>query len=207
VAVPDGEQRAHDVDAEEAGGAGPHLRRVHVAAETLGHQRAADLAARRGDAHGPEHRLDRQVDPQVGVLRGEGDGVPSPVQLVDPGGVRQRVLQGRDPVGAGQAAEERDRRRSAPVPGGLHSDEVQRQGVPRLGALHVERPGLRVDEAQVDLLARQVLGRAERPAVRVIRPETQGGAGRDPPQRRDAAERERVLLEAGYDLHDVHAAP
>ena len=118
-----------------------------------------------------------------------------PVQLVDPGGVRQRVLQGGDAVGAGQAAEERDRRRGAPVPGGLHRDEVQRQGVPRLGALDVERAGLRVDEAQVDLLARQVLGRAQGPAERVVGPQPQRRPGRDPPQRGDAAEGERVLLE------------
>jgi hypothetical protein len=44
VAVADREQRALDVDAEEAGGARPHLRGVHVAAEPLGHQRAAHLS-------------------------------------------------------------------------------------------------------------------------------------------------------------------
>ena len=195
VAVADREQRALDVDAEEAGGAGPHLRGVHVAAEALGHQRAAHLPARRGDADRAEHRLDREVDPQVAVLRGEGDRVARPVQLVDPGGVRQRVLQRGHAVGAGQAAEERDRRRRAPVPGGLHGHEVQRQGVPGLGALDVERPGLRVDEAQVDLLAGQVLDRAQRPAERVVGPQAQRRPGRDPAQRGDAAEGERVLLE------------
>ena len=207
VAVPHREQRALDVDTEEAGGAGPHLGGVHVAAEALGHQRAAHLTSGRGDADGAEHRLDREVDPQVAVLRGEGHGVLRPVQLVDPGRVRQRVLQGGDPVGAGQPAEERDRRRGAPVTGRLHGDEVQRQGVPRLGALDVERPGLRVDVAQVDLLARQVLGPAERPAEGVVGPQAQRRPGHDPPQRGDAAEGERVLLEAGNDLDDVHGAP
>ena len=65
VAVADREHRALDVDAEVAGGAGPHLRGVHVAAEALGHQRAAHLAAGRGDADGAEHRFERQLDPQV----------------------------------------------------------------------------------------------------------------------------------------------
>src|SRR5690349_5536797 len=41
VAVADGEQRALDVDAQEARRPGAHLRGVHVAAEPLGHQRAA----------------------------------------------------------------------------------------------------------------------------------------------------------------------
>src|SRR4051794_2949612 len=48
--VADREQRALDVDAEEAGRARPHLGGVHVAAEALGHQRAAHLSPGRRDA-------------------------------------------------------------------------------------------------------------------------------------------------------------
>ena len=75
------------------------------------------------------------------------------VELVDPGRVRQRVLQGDRPVGARHAAEERDRRRGAPVARRLQRHEVQHEGVAGLGALDVERTGLRVDEPQVDLRA------------------------------------------------------
>jgi hypothetical protein len=73
VPVADGEQRPLDVDAEVAGGAGPHLRGVHVAAEAVRHERAAHLPPGWGDADRAQHRLQRQVDPQVAGLRGEGD--------------------------------------------------------------------------------------------------------------------------------------
>ena len=48
----------------------------------------AHLAAGRSDPDRAEHRLDRQLDPVVAVLRGERDGAARAVQLVDPGGVR-----------------------------------------------------------------------------------------------------------------------
>jgi hypothetical protein len=207
VAVADGEQRALDVDAEEAGGAGAHLRAVHVAAEALGHQRAAHLTARGRDADGAEHRLDREVDAQVAVLRDEGDRVAGPVEFVDPGGVGQRLLEGGDAVGAGQSAEERDGGRRAPVPGRFHRDEVQRQGVAGLRPLDVERPRLRVHVAEVDLLGGQIRDRAEGAAERVVRPQPQRRARGDPAQRGHPAEGERVLLERRNDLDDVHAAP
>ena len=141
-----------------------------------GTRERAHLAAGRRDADGAEHRLDRQLDAVVAVPRGEGDGVAVAVELVDPGGVRQRILQGDDAVGARHAAEERDRRRGAPVAGRLQRDEVQHQGVPGLGALDVERAGLRVDEAQVDLRAGQVVDAAQRAAERVVGPQPQRGA-------------------------------
>ena len=53
----------------------------------------------------------------------------------------------------------------------------RRQGVAGLGALDVERPGLRVDEPQVDLLARQVVDAAQHAAERVVGPEPQRGPG------------------------------
>src|SRR4051812_18414527 len=59
VPVADREQRALDVDAQEAGGAGPHLRGVHVSAEPVGDQRAAHLSPGRSDTDRAEHRLDR----------------------------------------------------------------------------------------------------------------------------------------------------
>src|SRR3954447_10129489 len=74
VAVPDREHRPLDVDPEEAGGARAHLGSVHVAAEAVGHQGTAHLPCRRRHADRAEHRLDREVDAQVAVQRGEGDG-------------------------------------------------------------------------------------------------------------------------------------
>ena len=62
---------------------------------------------------------------------------------------------------------------------GSSDDEVQHQGVAGLGALDVERAGLRVDEAQVDLLARQVVDAAQDTAERVVGPEPQRRAGLD----------------------------
>ena len=204
VAVADGEHRALDVDAEEDRRPGAHLRGVHVAAEAVGHQRGAHLAAGRGDADGAEHRLDRQLDAVVAVPGGEGHGVAVAVELVDPGGVRQRVLEGDDAVGAGHAAEERDRGRGAPVAGRLQRDEVQHQRVAGLGALDVERAGLRVDEPQVDLRAGQVVDAAQRAAERVVGPQPQGGAGLDPHRRGGAAEGVGVLLAGRRVLDDVH---
>ena len=126
------------------------------------------------------------------------------VELVDPGGVGQRVLQRDDAVGAGHAAEERDRRRRAPVAGRLERDEVQHEGVARLGALDVERSGLRVDEAQVDLLAGQVVDAAQHAAEGVVGPQPQRRARPDPHHRGDAAERVGVLLAGRRVLDDVH---
>ena len=110
VPVADGEHRALDIDAEEHRRTGTHLGGVHVAAEAVGHQGGADLAAGRGHPDRAEHRLDRQLDAVIAVPRGEGDGVAFAVELVDPGGVRQRILQGDDAVGARHPAEERDGR-------------------------------------------------------------------------------------------------
>ena len=154
VPVADGEHRALDVDAEEDGRAGPHLRSVHVAAEAVGHQRRAHLSSGRGDANGAEHRLDRKLDAVVAVPCREADCVAVAVELVDPGRVGKRLLQGDDAVGARHAAEERDGRRGAPVPSRFQRDEVEHERVAGLRALDVERAGLRVDETQVDLGAR-----------------------------------------------------
>ena len=91
---------------------------------------------------------------------------------------------------------------------GSSVDEVQRQGVAGLGALDEERPGLRVDVAQVDLLAGQVGGRPQRAAERVVGPQPQRRAraatrcsGATPPKVNAYCSND------GRDLDDVHAAP
>ena len=171
VTVADGEHRALDVDAEEDRRPGSHLRGVHVAAEAVWHQRGAHLTSGRGDADGAEHRLDRKLDAVVAEPRREGHGVAVAVELVDPSGVGKRVLERDDAVGAGHAAEEGDGGRCSPVAGGLQRDQVQHQGVAGLRALDVERSGLRVDEPEVDLGARQVVDAAQCTAEGVLGPE------------------------------------
>ena len=180
VPVADGEQRPLDVDVEENRCPGSHLRGVHVAAEAVRHQRGPHLVAGRCDTDGAEHRLDRQLDDVVAVPGGERHGVAGPVELVDPRRVRQRVLQRHGAVGARHATEERDRRRRAPVAGGFQRDQMQYERVAGLGTLDVEGSGLRVDEAQVDLLGGQVVDAAQRATERVVRPQPQGGARLDP---------------------------
>ena len=145
-------------------------------------------------------------EPQVAPVRLEQDRVPHPVELVDPGQLGQRLLQQRGPVGAGERAEERDRGRRAPVAGRDQVGDVQRERVAGLGALDVERAGLRVDLGDVQHLGRAVR-RAPQPAgERVLGPQPQHGAGSDPVRRRDPAERPRVLPGLRPELHVVHAA-
>ena len=154
VPVADREHRPLDVDAEEDGRAGPHLRSVHVAAEPVGHEGRTHLSPGRGDANGAEHRLDRELDPVVAVPCHESDCAAITVELVNPRRVGKRLLQGDDAVGARHAAEEGDGRRGAPVPCRFQRDEVEHERVAGFRALDVERAGLRVDETQVDLGAR-----------------------------------------------------
>ena len=74
VPVADGEQRALDVHAQVDRRPGAHLRGVHVAAERVGHQRVAHLAAGRRDPDGAVHGCQRQLDAQVAPARLEQDG-------------------------------------------------------------------------------------------------------------------------------------
>src|SRR6185295_20370748 len=82
--------------------------------------------------------------------------------------------------------------------------EVQRERVTRLRTLDVERTGLWVDEAQVDLLRGQVVNGAQRTTERVLGPEAQGGAGFDPHCGGGPAECEGVLLAGRRVFQDVH---
>jgi hypothetical protein len=100
-----------------------------------------------------------------------------------------------------------DVRRGAPVARRLEAHQVQRQRVAGLGPLDVEGPGLRVDVPQVDLLAGQVGGRAQRAAEGVVGPQPQRRPRLHPPDGGGAAEGEGVLLEGRHELHDVHGAP
>src|SRR6476619_6612364 len=83
VTVTDREQRPLDVHAEEDGRAGPHLGGVHVAAEPVGHQGRAHLAAGGCHPDRAEHRRDGELDAVVAVPGHEGHGVAVAVELVD----------------------------------------------------------------------------------------------------------------------------
>jgi hypothetical protein len=73
--------------------------------------------------------------------------------VVDPGRVGQRILEVDRPIGAGEPTEEGDGSRSPPGTSGGEIDDVDGDRVARLGALDVERAGLGVYKAEVDLLA------------------------------------------------------
>ena len=202
VPVADGEQRARHVDAQVAGGARAHLRGVHVAAERVGHEARAHLAARRGHADRAQHRGDRQVEAEVlGLV---AHGACGPVELVDPGALGQGLLQERRAVGAGERAEERDRGGRRPVARGPEVGDVDGEGVARLGALHVEGPGLRVDLGHDQHLGGPVGGALQASGEGVLRPEPQRRARGYPVGRGDPAERPGELVRRRPELHDVH---
>ena len=73
---------------------------------------------------------------------------------------------------------------------------MQRERVAGLGALDVERAGLRVDLGHVEHLGRPVRRAPQPTGERVLGPQPQHGAGRDPVRRRGAAEGPRVLARA-----------
>ena len=83
--------------------------------------------------------------------------------------------------------------RRRPVARRLDRHEVHGEGVAGLGALHVERAGLRVDERELDHLGHQVVDAADAAAEAVLGEQLQHRAGRDPGHRRHAAERPDVL--------------
>ena len=121
--------------------------------------------AGRRDADRAVHRIHRQLDAEVAVAR------PRTARcrcvrstLVDPDRSRAAApAASRCGRVAGQRAEERDGRRRGPVPGRLDRDEVQRERVAGLGALDVERAGLRVEGGDRSPRARSSTART-RPA-------------------------------------------
>ena len=205
VAVADREQRAGHVDPEVAGRTRTHFRGVHVAAEALGYEGRADLPRRGRDTDRAEHRLQRKINLEVRMSRFERQRLLAPVEVVDPGPLRQRVLQHGRAVGAGQAAEERDRRRHTPVARRLQRGEVQHESVTGLGALDVEGTGLRVDRVDVDACRRQVTRLPDSAGVGVLGPQAHGGAGFDRHDRLDPAEGPGVLLKGWCELDGLHA--
>ena len=83
--------------------------------------------------------------------------------------------------------------RRRPVARRLDRHEVHREGVPRFGALDVERAGLRVDVRELDDPGDQVVESPDATAEAVLGEQLQHRAGRDAGDRRHAAERPRVL--------------
>ena len=77
------------------------------------------------------------------------------------------------------------------------------QRVARLGALDVERAGLGIDEAEVDLVAGQVVDRLEGVVESILRPQPEGRPRLDLLKRCDATEGVGVLFEGRLELNDV----
>src|SRR4029450_13328822 len=170
--VAEGEQRAVDIDPEIASGPGAHLRRSPVAAVRVGHQRGPRLEGSRRHANGAVHRIQREGDGEVAPAGPVGDGPRLRIDLVDPDPLVQGRLQGcgMDWAGAGQRAEEGDRRGRREVTGRGDRDEMHGQRVARLGALDIERTGLRVHEGELDDATHEVGWTAYLPAERVTGP-------------------------------------
>src|SRR5205823_6439668 len=120
-----------------------------------------------------------------------------------PGFLGQRILQRLRVVRAGQRPEERDRDARRPIPRRLNVDQMDREGVARLGALHIEGPRLWIDIGVLADLAEQIPLRADLPGETVLRIEVEDVARLDASDRIDAAERPGVLLFSWNDPFDV----
>ena len=151
VAVAEEEQRAGRVHRQVDDGARRHVRQVHVAAVVVRDDRGDRLDFRRG-ADGANERLVGQRDAVVPL--DAGDGVD--VHLLDD--LRQRLVQHRRVAGAGEAAEFGDQAGGAGRLRPARHDllDVDGEAVALLGALHIDRPVLRVDVGEVQHLGRQV---------------------------------------------------
>ena len=203
VPVPEREERTFDVDPQIDGGPGANLGRVHVAAKSLRHERGAHLARWRRDPDRAQHRLNGQVDRQVRETSVEGHGVARTIQVVDPRGVRKRIVQHRGHARRSESPKERNRRRYSPVARRRQVDDVDDQCVARLRALDVEGTGLRVDVTQIDLDARQVIDRLQREVEGILGPQLEDGARCDPSHGCHPAEGVGVLGGLGAELQDL----
>ena len=65
----------------------------HVPAEPLGDQGGTHFSSGRGNANRAEHRLQRQLNLEIAEPGFEPDRIALGVDVVDPGGVGQRILQ------------------------------------------------------------------------------------------------------------------
>ena len=105
--------------------------------------------------------LEREAGAVVGVERLKANCLRGLVDLIDPGLLRQRILEGLRVVGAGQGPEEWNVDADRPVAGRLDVDQMNRQRVARLGALDVEGTRLRVEVGKLADLAEDVTRRAD----------------------------------------------
>ena len=125
------------------GVAGFDVRHVHVPAVVERSQRREGLQLGSG-ADGAHERPPGEAQPLV--VR-----EPAVRELVEPDLLRQGVLQHAGQLGAGEPAEEGDEDADRPIARRLDVLDLDSQGVTRLRALDVDRPGLRVEIGAEDL--------------------------------------------------------
>ena len=132
-----------------------------------------------------EERPQRHLDlADLAVRQVEDADVALGIQAPDEQLVRHRVGDHRGLVLGRERAEVRDRRAPAEVPVQADVVDVDDQRVAGLGALDVERPGLRVDRRQVELGHHGLVAGREHVVGRVPGAGLHGVAGIDAQRRR-----------------------
>jgi NTP pyrophosphatase (non-canonical NTP hydrolase) len=194
VPVAERHQRPFDVDAEVTRHPGAKFGGVHVAAEGVRHQRAADLQIGGGHPEGPVHGVHRQIHV---IARPAGLKTTRPgrsIELPNPHDLGERVVQHGGVAGPGERPEQRHGGGRSPVPGRLDGHEVHGQGVARLRPFDVEGAGLGVDERKLADLTHQVRFAAHPSPKAVFGGHLQHGAGLDASDRWRTTESPGVLL-------------
>ena len=166
-----------------------------------------DRASNAAGRHPPCRASDRGAGWRCDRLRSRGRppcARPGPPRRSRPargaGRAERRPSRGRE------RPEQRHRAGGGPVAGRLDRDEVDRQGVARLGSLHEERSGLRIHEGELDHARDVIVRPADLATERVLRPELEDVSRPDRPDRRDAAEGPRELRGLRTVREHVHRA-
>ena len=170
VPVAEGHEAARDVHAEVDRVAGPHLGAVHVPAEAPRHDRGPRLAHPRRDAEAAEERRERDFPDLSSVAGRRPRNAFFRIDLVTPDRLRKLGAEHRGSVRPDERAEARPERGHGPRPRGLEPEDPDRERVARLGALHEERPRLRVVVPGRHDLRRQVRRRLDRAVEAVLGP-------------------------------------
>src|SRR3546814_7407613 len=107
---------------------GTHLRGVHVAAPTARCQRGTHFTQGWGNPDGAVHRIQRQRNREPAVERPEVHLPLRGVEVIDPGALRQCLVQQGGVTARGERSEERHRGADTPVMARFNAGEVNRKG-------------------------------------------------------------------------------
>jgi hypothetical protein len=169
MAIAQREQRTFGVDAEVDRRSSPYFGAVHVSSERLRHQHIAGFARGGSYSHSSVEGLQRQPGGVVRIERLVDDFARIGINRVHPCPFRQRVLERGRVSGTSQGAEEGHGGGDGPIPGGLDSDQVNRQRVARFGTLNPKGSGLRIDEGVNNRLTGEIGLRSDLAAEGILR--------------------------------------